>query len=125
MVKIQTAFYWTARLILLLFLTSIIIYAGIGLTIILIRVIPYLAPYMRTNSDAITNATGGQFISTFYPASAQSGNIIQRLRVDPLTPVAIGVSLLRKIKPLDNLLKKIIPPLNNTSNTNTNPITGS
>ena len=76
------------------------------------RIMPFISPLLVSNRNAITASQGAQFVNAVYPVSTSNLPLWQRVKIDPLVPVMIGVSVLRRIRPIDNLLKRIIRPGN-------------
>lgn len=110
-------FYWSSRFVLLVFLGTMIFLSGITMALVIVRVLPFVSPLLNANINAISRSQGAQFINAAYPIG-QNIPALQRMRMDPLVPLFIGVSILRKIKPIDNLLKRLVPPRNSATNPN-------
>ena len=110
---LKNTFYWTARFLFLTLLAMIIFYSGTVLALIIVRTLPFVAPFLRSQESIISTAQGAQFINTVYPVSSQAVPLTQRLKIDPIMPLAIGISLIRKIKPIDGLIRRFTPGVNN------------
>lgn len=125
--KTKDAIYWTARFAILGLLGTLILYSSIALAMIMVRTLPFVTQFLSSQSNVISSAQGAQFISTVYPVSSTPVPLGQRIRIDPVLPLAIGISILRKIKPVDNLIKRFVPgPDNNGANSsNQNTINSS
>lgn len=118
---LNKALYWFLRLLLLLLLGSAIFLTGVTLAMLIVRVLP-LTAFLTSNANTISRAQGAQFINAAYGISSLSGPWWQKIKIDPLVPAFIGISILKKIKPIDNLLKRIIPEQNgNYRGRNANP----
>ena len=90
-------FYWFSRIIILITLGTMIFLSGITMAIILVRVLPFVSPFLNANVSSISSAPGAQFVNAAFPVREANSALLQRMRVDPLMPVLIGVSILRKI----------------------------
>lgn len=116
--KLTKAFYWTARFMLLALLAIVIFYSGVALALIVVRTLPFITPFLTSQASSIQSGQGASFINAVYPVSSSTiPSLQQRLRIHPAIPLAIAISLLRKIPLIEGLVRRFIPPsgVNNES----------
>lgn len=111
--KIEKGLLWLCRFLLLSALAVMIFFSGITLALFLVRVLPFVSPFLSANVSSISSSQGAQFISAAFPVREANQAILNRVKLDPLLPFFVGVAILRKIKPVDNLFKRFVPPRNN------------
>ena len=109
--EIKSVFYWTYRIILILFLGSMVFLTGITVAIIVVRILPFARP-LSANLSAVHSAPGAQFISAVYSplASTAEANLIKRLKMTPLLPIFVATSILaNSLKPVGHFFRKVFP----------------
>jgi len=110
--KLEKVFYWSSRAVLLMVLSITIFLSGVTMAIVFLRIMPLVSPFLSANINQISGSRGAQFISAAFPVREVNQNFMQRMRIDPLIPFFVSVAILRKIKPVDNLLKRFWPGVN-------------